>query len=387
MREAGKDPATPATPATPDAAFHQLLTAPRGPFWAAARTDDATLPPDVREQLAPMRAQAKMLRETVAQPIPLAQAVQEGGTPNSMFDGIQDVPVHIRGRYDRLGDLVPRRFPQVIAGENQKPIEQGSGRLELAKWIASSDHPLTARVMVNRIWQHHFGEGIVRTPNNYGKLGTPPTHPELLDHLAVEFVRSGWSIKAMHRAMMLSATYMQSSEPRPDAMKVDPDNQLFARMNRRKLEAEALRDALLAAAGTLDITPNGRAINDLNTPRRTLYVMTIRSDRSNYRSLFDAADASAIVEKRVDSTVAPQALFLMNHPFMLDRAKQLAKRLDREGGTDDASKIDWLYRTLFARPPDANEIEIGKTLVAPGGAGWQAYCHVLLCANEFMYVD
>ena len=241
--------------------------------------------------------------------------------------------------------------------------------------------------MVNRIWQHHFGNGIVATANNFGKLGTPPTHPELLDHLAHEFVRSGWSIKKMHRLMMTSATYMQSSEPPAELAKADPANELLGRMNRRKLEAEALRDAMLAVAGTLDVSLGGVAVNDLNTPRRSLYVMTIRSIRSDYRALFDAADASAIVEKRNDSIVAPQALFLMNHPFVIERAKQLAARVEKEAGSDDAAKIDWLYRTLFSRPPTADETEIGKSLVASTDKGWQAYCHVLLCANEFMYVD
>src|SRR5262249_33939626 len=150
--------------------------------------------------------------------------------------GVHDVPIHIRGRYDRLGDVVPRRFPRVLAGDDQKPITDGSGRLQLARWIASPDNPLTARVMVNRIWQHHFGDGIVTTANNCGKLGTPPTPPELLDRLAVEFVRSGWSVKAMHRMIMLSATYRQSSEPGDRASTADPDNLLLGHMNRRKLE-------------------------------------------------------------------------------------------------------------------------------------------------------
>jgi hypothetical protein len=186
---------------------------------------------------------------------------------------------------------------------------------------------------------------------------------------------------------MLSATYQQSSETSELTFKADPDNLLLGRMNRRKLDAESLRDALLAVAGKLDTSAGGVAVNDLNTPRRSLYVMTIRSDRANYRSLFDAADASAIVEKRIDSIVAPQALFLMNHPFVLERAKQLSARVATEGGGDDAAKLAWLYRTLFARDPDAKEIEIGKSLVGPTGVGWDAYCHVLLCANEFMYVD
>jgi cytochrome c553 len=373
--------------ATPDGAFYQLLTAPRGPFWSEARKDDANLDAATREQLAAKRAQANSLRQGTSKEIPVAHAIQEGGTPKSLFPGVQDVAVHVRGRYDRLGDVVPRRFPQVIAGTDQPPVTKGSGRRELAKWLASAEHPLTARVMVNRIWQHHFGNGIVATANNFGKLGTPPTHPELLDHLAHEFVRSGWSIKKMHRLMMTSATYMQSSEPPAELSKADPANELLGRMNRRKLEAEALRDAMLAVAGTLDASLGGVAINDLNTSRRSLYVMTIRSIRSDYRALFDAADASAIVEKRNDSIVAPQALFLMNHPFVIERAKQLAARVEKEAAGDDAAKIDWLYRTLFARPAEAKEVEIGKSLVSAGANAWQAYCHVLLCANEFMYID
>ena len=364
----------------------RALTDPRGSFWSTARGDDSNLPEAVRQELRAKRAEAKKLNDALAEPVPLAHALQEGGTPNSLFPSVQDVPVHVRGRYDRLGEVVPRRMPVVLAGESQPPIQQGSGRRELARWLASADHPLTARVMVNRIWQDHFGDGIVRTPNNFGKLGSPPTHPELLDHLAVRFEKSGWSVKAMHRALMLSATYMQSSHAAPETVRADPANELLGRMSRRKLEAEALRDAMLAVAGTLDPSAGGVAVNDLNTPRRSLYVMTIRSIRNDYRALFDAADASAIVEKRNDSIVAPQALFLMNHPFVVERSRQLAERMERAtAGGDDAAKVDWLYRTMFGRPPTAGELTIGGKLV--GKQGWQAYCHVLLCSNEFMYVD
>jgi hypothetical protein len=160
--------------------------------------------------------------------LPVAHALQEGGTPRSAYEGFRDARIMVRGKYDRLGEVAPRHFPGVIA-ESQTPIRNGSGRLELARWIASKENPLTARVMVNRIWQHHFGEGIVRTPNNFGKLGTPPTHPELLDWLAHRFMNSGWSIKAMHRLMMNSAAYQQTAT----GSKKDPDNQFFARMNRR----------------------------------------------------------------------------------------------------------------------------------------------------------
>ena len=384
-----------------NAKLYDMLTAPRGPFWAAARADLAALPAGPQaDRVKSLRDEQTTLRERLAKPPAFAHGLQEGGTPQSMFPGTQDVPIHLRGRYDKLGPVVPRGFPRVVAGENQPPITKGSGRLELAQWLTRPDHPLTARVMVNRIWMHHFGEGLVRTPNNFGKLGQPPTHPELLDHLALEFVRSGWSIKTMHRRMMLSATYAQSSSASAEVAKADPENLLLGRMNRRKLDAEGLRDSLLSVAGMLDTTAGGPAVPDLNTTRRTLYIQTIRSDRSNYRMLFDAADPGTIVEKRTDSTVAPQALYLMNHPFVLDQSGRLAGRALRDGGADDAARIDWLYRTLYARPPEAAELEIGRQLLSRArnlkgadgrpiaeDAAWQEYCHVLVCANEFMYVD
>jgi hypothetical protein len=193
----------------------------------------------------------------------------------------------------------------------------------------------------------------------------------------------------MHREVMLSAAYQQSSTAEAATASADPDNLLLARQNRRRLDAEALRDSLLAVTGRLDRTAGGPAVNDLNTPRRTLYVMTIRSDRATYRNLFDAADAAAIVEKRIDSTVAPQALFLLNNPFVLAETKRLAERVLREGGHGDAAKIDWLYRSLFSRPPTPRELEIGMSAVASDerDVAWNAYCQVLLCTNKFMYVD
>ena len=187
--------------------------------------------------------------------------------------------------------------------------------MQLASWLTKADNPLTARVMVNRLWQHHFGAGIVRTPSNFGKLGERPTHPELLDWLATRFVKSGWSVKAMHRTLMLSATYRQSSTPEAETLKADPDNLLFGRMNRRRLEAEAIRDNLLAVSGRLDRKQGGPAVRHFNSPRRTVYLMTVRSDRSGFGPLFDVADPTAPIDRRTVSTVAPQALFLLNHPF------------------------------------------------------------------------
>ena len=228
----------------PDAALYADLTNPASGFWSVARNNEDLLGAEVRNQLGSLQGDLKSLKAQPMSAIPVTHAVQEGGTPKSAHEGIHDVRIHIRGRYDRLGELAPRAFPRVLASEKQPSSFVGSGRLELAKWITSPENPLTARVMVNRIWQHHFGEGIVRTPNNYGKLGTPPTHPDLLDYLALQFIHSGWSIKAMHKAIMLSATYQQSSIPDVATLKADPDNLLFGRMNRRRLESEAIRDAL-----------------------------------------------------------------------------------------------------------------------------------------------
>ena len=348
--------------------------------------------------LGALRAELEKLTKTALRPIPLANGAQEGGCPQSAHAGINDVHVHIRGRYDRLGSLVPRRFPAILTGDSDPPNLQGSGRTELARWIASSENPLTARVMVNRIWQHHFGEGIVRTPGNFGKLGEPPTNPGLLDYLARLFVQSGWSIKAMHRAIMLSAVYQQSSIPENDALRADPENRLFGRMNRQRLEAEELRDSLLAVAGRLETTMGGRATRDFNLPRRSLYLMTIRSDRSTFRELFDAADPTAINDKRVVSTVAPQALFLLNHPFALAQAKILVARVLGDGSCDDRARIRRLYSLLFGRPPTVGEIAIGEAFLARASgekvsgesrtdSAWRQYCQVLVCANEFIYVD
>jgi hypothetical protein len=379
----------------PDARLYHDLTDPKGAFWVAVRKDDAPLAPEARAELARQRRELAELRRTLPPPIAVCHGLQDGGTPNSPYAGIGDARIHIRGRYDRLGPAVPRRFPRVLAGDAPAAVAKGSGRAELARWLSSPENPLTARVMVNRLWQHHFGEGIVRTASNYGKLGEPPSHPELLDHLAVEFVKSGWSVKAMHRAMLLSETYRQSSAAPAATLKADPGNRLFGRQNRKRLEAEALRDSLLVAAGRLDRAMRGPAVRDLNAPRRTLYVATVRSDRSTFRALFDAADPASIVEKRTEATVAPQALFLLNHPFALAQAKALAERAARQPG-DDAARIAWLYGLLYARPPVERETKLGLAVLArerePAGAPspervWEPYVQVLLLANEFMYVD
>jgi hypothetical protein len=369
----------------PNAGLYRDLISPRSPFWTDVPEREVESP-DVHTQLARLSQELETLKQKPALRMPTAHGVQEGGCPQTVHAGIHDARIHIRGRYDRLGQTVPRHFPRILAGEHQSPITQGSGRLQLAQWIADPKNPLTARVLVNRVWQHHFGEGLVRTPGNFGKLGQPPTHPELLDFLADRFVCSGWSIKQLHRTLMLSAVYQQASVPTAETCKADPDNRLFGRMNRRRLEAEEIRDSLLAVSGRLDRSLGGPASRDFDSNRRTLYFITIRSDRSSFRDLFDAADPTAIVEKRTLSTVAPQALFLMNHPFVRAQSQALAKHLVQEPGPDRL-KIERAYVLLYGRLPTEAEMAIGSKLLAANPANWSSYCQVLLCANEFVMVD
>ena len=333
---------------------------------------------------------------------PRAIATTDGGTPGGLFPGVQDVPIHIRGSYTRLGQVVPRRMPVFFAGESQPLITQGSGRRELAHWIASDSHPLTARVLVNRLWLGHFGEGLVRTPNNFGLLSEPPSHPALLDWLATRFVREGWSIKAMHRLMVLSATYRQSSVVPRDRLERDPENRWLGRYAARRLEAEAMRDAILSVAGRLDLAGGGPAGDDLNIRQRSLYVQTARWDRSSYATLFDAANPDASTDKRVVSTVAPQALFLLNHTFVLEQARHLADRLQRDVPPDAVApgeqlarrRVDRAFQLLFGRPATEEELQVGLRVIAAldpaspqGTQGLVDFAHLLLCSNEFLYVD
>jgi hypothetical protein len=322
-------------------------------------------------------------------------AIQEGGVPGSLFPHTQDVPVHLRGSYAHLGPVVPRGFPRVLSGETAASISRGSGRLELAHWLASPGNPLTARVMVNRLWQGHFGEGIVRTTNNFGKQGDPPSNAALLDWLASEFIQSGWSIKAMHRLIMSSAAYQRAAlgdgTDEEKLRESDPENRLLARFPTRRLEAEEIRDAMLLATGNLDTAMGGPATTDLSSARRSLYIATTRKNRTNFSTLFDAADPEQSVERRDVSTVAPQALFFMNNPFVQKQAAALAKRVLAESSGDDA-RIDCAYELLYGHPADAREQQIGREFLARHGgpnaeAAWTDYAHVLLCANEFLTLD
>ena len=323
--------------------------------------------------------------------VPQAVAAQDGGPKGTRHEGFADAHVFIRGDHKRLGKTVPRGFPKVLTDERTEKITEGSGRLQLVDWLTRPENPLTARVMVNRIWQHHFGEGLVRTPNDFGERGERPTHPELLDYLAGRFVESGWSMKAMHRLIMLSAVYQQSSVS--GAVGRDPDNRLFGRFNRQRLEAEAIRDSLLAVSGRLDGVRGGPPFTDLAVPRRTLYLMSARTgaNTSDFGRLFDRADPSLIVAQRGQSVVAPQALFFLNDPFVSGTAKALAARIVREAPANNEGRIRYLYVLALGRPPTKAEIDLGTKLLAPAADGapdpLERYCHLILCTNEFLYID
>jgi hypothetical protein len=380
------------------------------------------------EVLRDRERNASMWQEWTPAPVPdatpfLVMAPREGKPA--------DLRVHRRGSRGDLGPVAPRRFLQILAGEGHAlPPTTQSGRLELARWIASRDNPLTARVMVNRIWQHHFGTGLVSTSDNFGSRGDRPSHPELLDWLAARFVADGWSVKAMHRLILLSATYRQSSNPKSEIRNpklVDPDDRLLWRMPRRRLEAEALRDAMLAVAGRLDRTVGGDetidvvyqkgevidakrgfVVNTVNgghpvyaVPRRSIYLPVIRNALPDVLSLFDAADPNAVAAVRNDSTVPPQALFMLNNPFVREQALHFAKSLPADA-TDEAGRLRSAYERALGRPPSADELadatvflgEYAGKLKAKGRpetearlAAWQSYCQMLFCTNEFLYVE
>jgi hypothetical protein len=280
----------------------------------------------------------------------------------------------------------------VVAGSDRRPFREGSGRLELARAIVDPANPLTARVMVNRLWMHHFGAPLVSTPSDFGVRSDPPTHPELLDHLASRFMAGGWSIKAMHRAILLSRVYGQASVDRPECRQVDPENTLLWRMNRRRLDFEATRDALLAASGRLDPTVGGPSMPDLTAPsstRRTIYASVDRLNLPGLFRTFDFPDPNATSPRRDNTTIAPQALFLMNHPFVLESARAVRNRPEIASQPDLKRLVDRLYRLLYGRAPTAEEVELAGKYLAEGRAAVprDRYVHALMMANEFLFVD
>ena len=336
-----------------------------------------------RDQLAALRKTIDAFTATNPAAPPRAHVLNDAPTP---FDPY----VFLRGNQANHGPTVPRQFLEITSGQNRKPFTDGSGRLELAKAIASPDNPLTARVFVNRVWIGHFGQGLVRTPSDFGLRSDPPTHPELLDWLARRFMDDGWSVKRLHKLIMLSAVYQQSSNAERGAGNAerrrvvfgipvpsstfpvprfeDPENRLLSHQNRRRLDFEAMRDSLLAAAGRLDPAIGGRPVDLFKAPfstRRSVYGLIDRTNFPGTMRSFDVASPDQHSPQRFQTTVPQQALFLLNSPFVGEQAKSIMNRPEIKAATAVDEKLTRLYRAVLGRKPSRAELELGRAFVAP----------------------
>ena len=302
-----------------------------------------------------------------------------------------DLPVYDRGDMESPGAMAPRGWLQVLSKGEPAKFQQGSGRAELARQITDPANPLTARVMVNRVWDLLFGKPLARTTSNFGATGDKPTHPELLDDLAVRFMQNGWSLKHLMRELVKSATYRQSSSGSAANAQLDEANDHFWRMNRRQLGIESWRDSIMAAAGTL--TLEGGPSQSLDAPthhKRTIYSQVSRRELNKTLMLFDYPDANVHAARRSNSTTPTQKLFVMNSPFIIEQSKKLAQRL-QQSGSDDTSRIHFAYELLFAREPEAEELAIAQEFLKQPAesslTAWEQLAQALLATNEMLYVD
>ncbi len=361
---------------------------------------------------AKVKAAEQAVKDHVNRGLPFEQAYAVAEAVKSA-----DAAIQLKGDPAKPGDVVHRRFLTVLGGQELPPSQSSSGRRELAGWIVDRNNPLTARVMANRIWLYHFGRGLVPTPNDFGKQGKPPTHPELLDWLASQFVESGWSIKAMHRLIMLSRTYQLASVRSEEAVAKDVGNELFSSFPRRRLDAESIRDTLLVLGGNLEPAPGGphpfppptewkftqhnpfRAVYE--SRHRSVYLMTQRIQRHPYLAIFDGADPSTSTAARTTSTTPLQALYLLNDQFVHEQSQAFAARILNAAEQDEA-RLQFAYQTALGRPAEREELQRGHAFLAAtrkmlGESGtpveqvaaesWQAMVRVLFRLNEFVYVD
>ena len=368
----------------------------------------------IAEMPMPARAKRELLQ---AQFDALEAQKPKLQTAMAITEAAKDAPASYFLHRGNIGQKGSKMTPGVLSaayeGEWAFPAPPADAktsfrRAGFAEWMTSPDNPLTARVMVNRIWQNHFGEGLVRTPSNFGKMGERPTHPELLDYLASEFVKSGWSIKHVHRLIMQSAAYRMASDDMEANRKIDGDNRLVWRMPRRRVEGEVIRDAVLAVAGTLDrgvggpavypyIDPalfqsssrrgwNGKAVNDPSTYRRSVYVFSKRTIPLPMLETFDRPDTMSSCGQRNRSTIAPQALILMNNEFIGTQAKHFAQRLEREAGADTAAQVKLAFELALAREPRAEEVSKAVGFIQSYPQGLVDFSHALFNINEFVYI-
>lgn len=389
--------------------FFADVTAVGAPLGMTETSRQDRLSPERRQQFASLRRELDDLNAHLIPEPDMACAVREGEPVEQK--------VFLRGDYNNPGEDAPKAFPTILARAEDPRFEtHGSGRLQLAEWLSGPRNPLPARVMVNRIWQWHFGEGIVRTPDNFGKMGDRPTHPELLDYLADQFVRGGWSVKAMHRIIMLSSAYQMSSQTDARTLEADPENLLLSHFNRQRLDIEEIRDGLLALDGSLDLTMGGTLQSGFGTDgenaagrlsldptkmtRRTVYLPLRRANLPTLLNLFDFGDATTPNGKRLLTNVAPQALFMMNSDFVYERADKLARELLAAQVSSEGERLSRAYLRILNRAPDAAETDSALSYIrtysqkygasngqAPDVAGWRSLCHILMASNDFVYLD
>ena len=311
----------------------------------------------------------------------------------------RDLPLFIRGNVNRPGPVVRRRFLAVLSPTSDsaakvEPFRNGSGRLELAHAITSEAASLTARVIVNRIWLVHFGRGLVTTPSNFGYQGERPSHPELLDDIAARFIANRWSMKWLHREILLSATWQQSSERNKQKPSFDPGNRWLSRMNRQRLGFEWWRDAILTASGILDLTAGGPsfAIDSADNHRRTIYATVHRRDMSTTLTIHDFPDPTQHSPMRSSTTTPLQGLYALNGPLLTQQSDAFVERLRQELPDNNDAQIDRAYWLLYGRPPSDVELRLGREFIDNSRAdnklaAWQQYAHVLLASNEVLFVD
>ena len=389
-------------------AFKQLLQSKDGPF-ARPKNIDLVLPANVIATLKPLRDNLAKLEKDKPK-LPTAMAVSE--------DKPQDVKIHIRGSHLTLGADAPRGFPSLITLANVPKIdEKESGRLQFANWITQPDNPLTPRVAVNRLWTWHFGDGLVRTPDNFGRLGDQPAHQELLDWLAQSFLQQGWSAKAMHKLIMNSATYQMSTEANAQAELIDSENRLFWHRQRQRLDAESFRDSLFVISDSLDRTTGGsllglenrkyvtntgsRSFEGYNTKKRSVYLPVIRSSGYEPFQAFDFPDPSVTMGRRAVTNIPAQSLLLMNGKLVQDQTRKMAEYLMKQSG-DEAKKINLAYEILFSRNAQPSEVQRAIEFLNLYQAAaqsekvskdeslilaWQGLCRSLLSTNEFVFVE
>jgi hypothetical protein len=377
-----------------DAVFLSRLFYDEGLLALPAKEAEGKLAAEQKSALAELRKTQGELKKTAEKiNILMVHSLNEGNGA--------DLPIYLQGDPAKKGDVAPRAMPAIFtSGEKSAFAPKGSGRLELARSIASPGNPLTARVIVNRVWSGHFGVGIVKTASNFGKLGDRPTHPKLLDWLAVRFVEQGWSLKKLHRDIMLSATYQQASDFRENGGKADPENKLLWRMNRRRLEVEPWRDSILAVSGELDRSLGGPSANldNANFKRRTVYGFVSRHRLDELLRLFDFPDPNITAADRSVTTVPLQQLFVLNSDFMAQRARALTNRVSSlgrgaAGVADDEAKVRYAYELLFSREASDDEVELATLFLESGKddgdkiSRWEQLSLALLSSNEFLFVD